>query len=84
MIRHVAGFAEIVDDVPAALGFYRDLLGLEVKFQDGDDYAILLVPGVLHFGIWNRAHAALRSRRDHAQTLAQPGDRQRALAPVPR
>ena len=72
MIRHVAGFAEIVEDVPAALRFYRDVLGLEVKFQDGEDYAILLVPGVLHFGIWNRAHAALSvlGSRDAADKIA--------------
>ncbi len=71
MIRHVAGFAEIVEDVPAALRFYRDMLGLEVKSQDGEDYAILLVPGVLHFGIWNRGHAALAvlGSRDAAEQI---------------
>jgi catechol 2,3-dioxygenase-like lactoylglutathione lyase family enzyme len=58
MIRHFAGVAEIVEDVPAAVAFYRDALGVEVKQQLGDDYAVLAVPGVLHFGIWNRAHAA--------------------------
>ena len=58
MIRHVAGLAEIVEDVNEALTFYRDTLGLEVKEQDGDDYAVLVVPGVLHFGVWSRAHAA--------------------------
>ena len=59
MIRHFAGVAEIVDDVNAALVFYRDTLGLEVKQQMGDDYAVVAVPGILHFGIWNRGHAAL-------------------------
>jgi len=58
MIRHFAGLAEIVDDVPSALAFYRDTLGLAVKQQMGDDYAVVAVPGVLHFGIWSRAHAA--------------------------
>lgn len=58
MIRHLAGVAEIVENVPAALAFYRDTLGLEVKQQLGDDYAVVQVPGVLHFGIWSRAHAA--------------------------
>jgi catechol 2,3-dioxygenase-like lactoylglutathione lyase family enzyme len=58
MLRHVAGVAEIVEDVNKALEFYRDLLGVEVEKQDGDDYAMVTVPGVLHFGIWNRAHAA--------------------------
>ena len=59
MIRHFAGVAEIVEDVNAALAFYRDTLGFEVKQQMGDDYAVVAVPGILHFGIWNRAHAAL-------------------------
>jgi catechol 2,3-dioxygenase-like lactoylglutathione lyase family enzyme len=58
MIRHLAGLADIVEDVNEALKFYRDTLGLEVKEQDGDDYAVLIVPGVLHFGVWSRAHAA--------------------------
>ena len=58
MLRHMAGIAEIVEDVNEALKFYRDTLGLEVKDQKGDDYAVVTVPGVLHFGIWNRAHAA--------------------------
>ena len=72
MIRHVAGMAEIVEDVPAALRFYRDVLGLEVKDQVADDYAILVVPGVLHFGVWNRGHAALSTfgSRDAAEKIA--------------
>ena len=70
MIRHLAGVAEIVDDVNAALAFYRDTLGFEVKQQMGDDYAVVVVPGVLHFGIWNRG--TLRSRpsaRDAADRI---------------
>lgn len=57
MIRHVAGIAEIVDDVDTAVGFYRDVLGLTVK-QEAADYAVVEIPGVLHFGIWLRSHAA--------------------------
>jgi len=68
MIRHFAGVAEIVDDVNATLAFYRDTLGLEVKQQMGDDYAVVVVPGVLHFGIWNRGHAALSG-----QSSSTPG-----------
>jgi len=30
MVRHVAGVAEVVDDIEAAVRFYRDDLGLEV------------------------------------------------------
>lgn len=56
MIRHVSGIAEIVEDLPAAIGFYR-ALGVTVNEQ-GPDYAIAEIPGVLHFGIWNRPHAA--------------------------
>ncbi len=56
MIRHVSGIAEIVEDLPAAIEFYRGL-GLTVN-EAGPDYAIAEVPGVLHFGIWNRPHAA--------------------------
>ena len=37
MIRHVAGVAEIVDDVPAAVAFYTEALGLEIKQRMGDD-----------------------------------------------
>lgn len=58
MLRHIAGLAEIVEDVNEALVFYRDVLGLTVEKHDSDDYAMLSVPGVLHFGIWNRGHAA--------------------------
>ena len=56
MIRHVSGIAEIVEDLPAAIEFYRRL-GLTVN-EAGPDYAIAELPGVLHFGIWNRPHAA--------------------------
>jgi catechol 2,3-dioxygenase-like lactoylglutathione lyase family enzyme len=71
MVRHLAGVAEIVEDVPAALAFYRDTLGFEVKQQMGDDYAVVAVPGILHFGIWNRGHAALATfgTRDAADRI---------------
>jgi catechol 2,3-dioxygenase-like lactoylglutathione lyase family enzyme len=71
MVRHLAGVAEIVEDVNAALAFYRDTLGFQVKDQMGDDYAVVVVPGILHFGIWNRAHAALATfgTRDAADRI---------------
>jgi catechol 2,3-dioxygenase-like lactoylglutathione lyase family enzyme len=56
MIRHLAGLAEVVEDVDAAVAFYEGL-GLTVK-QDGPDYAAAELPGVLHFGIWSRGSAA--------------------------
>jgi catechol 2,3-dioxygenase-like lactoylglutathione lyase family enzyme len=56
MIRHVSGIAEIVEDVEAAARFYEGL-GASVS-REGPDYAIAEIPGILHFGIWARAHAA--------------------------
>lgn len=56
MIRHVSGIGEIVTDVEAAVGFYESL-GLTVK-READEYAVVEVPGVLHFGIWSRGAAA--------------------------
>jgi len=35
-----------VDDVEKALGHYRDVLGLEVRFQDGDRWAALALGDV--------------------------------------
>lgn len=57
MIRHLAGLAEIVEDVDAAAAFYESL-GLTVNRDENADYAVAEVPGVLHFGIWARAAAA--------------------------
>ena len=57
MLRHFAGVAEIVEDVEAAIQFYRDTLGLEVEILS-EGYATATVPGLLHFGIWSRAEAA--------------------------
>jgi catechol 2,3-dioxygenase-like lactoylglutathione lyase family enzyme len=58
MIRHVAGIAEIVDDLDAAVRFYREALGLVVEPKEGGGYAEVKLAGVLHFGLWERAHAA--------------------------
>ena len=58
MVRHISSIAEIVDDVDAAVAFYRDVLGLAVQYEAGSDYATAEVPGVLHFGIWSRKAAA--------------------------
>lgn len=56
MIRHVSGVGELVDDVDGTVAFYEGL-GLSVE-RAGPDYAVVHVPGVLHFSIWARAHAA--------------------------
>ena len=58
MIRHVAGIAEIVEDLDAAVRFYRDVLGLAVELKEPGGYAEVKIGGVLHYGIWLRAHAA--------------------------
>ena len=57
MLRHLASIAEVVEDVDAAVHFYRDILGLEVEVHN-EGYADVTVPGTLHFGIWSRAEAA--------------------------
>ena len=57
MLRHFASIAEIVEDTDAAILFYRDTLGLEVE-SISEGYALVRMPGVLHFGIWSRAEAA--------------------------
>jgi catechol 2,3-dioxygenase-like lactoylglutathione lyase family enzyme len=58
MIRHVAGVGEIVDDIEAAVRFYREDLQLEVNHSPGESYATVSVPGIAHFGIWLRSRAA--------------------------
>ena len=57
MIRHVAGIAEIVEDLDQAVAFYRNVLGLEVEARN-DRYAVVSIPGVIHFGLWSRSAAA--------------------------
>ena len=58
MTRHIAGIAEIVEDVSLAVRFYREALGLNVEHEEGAGYALVDVQGTLHFGIWSRASAA--------------------------
>lgn len=60
MIRFVAGVAEVVEDVVVAVAYYRDQLGLEVEEMEGmeDTYAEVKIPGIGHFGIWDRRAAA--------------------------
>jgi catechol 2,3-dioxygenase-like lactoylglutathione lyase family enzyme len=58
MIRHVAGVGEIVEDVAAAVAFYRDVLGLEVEYDGDGAYAEVKVAGIAHYGLWGRRAAA--------------------------
>jgi catechol 2,3-dioxygenase-like lactoylglutathione lyase family enzyme len=68
MIRHVAGIAEVVDDIEAAVRFYRDDLRLEVNHEPGESYATVSVSGIPHFGIWLRSKAAELVFGDASQT----------------
>ena len=66
MIRHLSSIAEVVDDIDAAVGFYRDVLGLPVDHEPGGGYATVTMPGALHFSIWSRASAAEATFGDEA------------------
>ncbi len=72
MIRHVAGVAEVVDDIDAAVRFYREELGLEVSHESGESYATVSVSGIAHFGIWLRSRAAELVFGDSSQTARIP------------
>ena len=41
MIRHISGIAEIVENVDAAVEFYRNTLGLKVEHESGTEYATI-------------------------------------------
>jgi len=56
-INFVAGFAPIVRDSEAAVGFYRDALGLPLEGEDGY-YATEKLDGVKHLGLWPLEQAA--------------------------
>ena len=58
MVRHLAGIAEVVEDVDATVAYYRDVLGLSVEHDEGSTYGVVQVAGVLHFGVWARRAAA--------------------------
>ena len=72
MIRHVSSIAEIVDDMDAAVGFYRDVLGLPVKYEAGAEYAEVEIGGVLHFALWRRSAAAETTFGDAGQADRVP------------
>ncbi len=64
MIRHLSAIAEVVDDVDAAVDFYRDMLGLTVEHQPGGGYTTVEISGALHFSIWSRSAAAVATFGD--------------------
>lgn len=72
MIRHIASIAEIVEDVDAAVRFYRDVMGLDVEHEEAAGYAAVSIPGVLHFGIWSRRSAAESTLGDPAAAAQIP------------
>lgn len=61
MIRHISSIAEIIDNMEKTVRFYRDILKLKVEYEPDSSYAIVNIPGILHFGIWSRAEAAIIS-----------------------
>jgi catechol 2,3-dioxygenase-like lactoylglutathione lyase family enzyme len=67
MIRHISSMADIVDDLPGAVRHYRDVLGMPVEDFLDRGYAIVKVPGVLHFGLWTRKAAAKHTFGDAAR-----------------
>ena len=58
MIRHVASVAQLVDDVDTAASFYRDVLGIPLKWEEGAGYVDVELAGILHIAIWSRRSAA--------------------------
>jgi len=58
MIRHVSGVGEVVEDVAAAMAFYRDVLGLEVEGDANEGYGTVKIAGIAHYGLWGRKQAA--------------------------
>lgn len=72
MIRFVAGLAEIVEDLEAAIDYYRERLGLEVDRTEGLGYAEVRIGGINHFGIWERSDAAEATLGDRARASEIP------------
>ena len=72
MIRFVAGLAEVVDDLEAAITYYRDQLGLTVEPMEGLGYAEVKVAGISHFGIWQRSAAAQATLGDAERAAEIP------------
>ena len=66
VIRHLSSIAEVVDDIDAAVDFYRRVLGLPVDHEPGGGYATVTMPGALHFSIWSRRAAAEATFGDEA------------------
>ena len=64
------GLGEVVEDVAAAVAFYRDVLQLEVEHEEGNDYATINVPGILHWGLWDRRAAAESTLGDRDKQIA--------------
>jgi catechol 2,3-dioxygenase-like lactoylglutathione lyase family enzyme len=57
-ILFVAGFAPIVSDPTAGVGFYRDTLGLPLETVSGNYVAVDGFGGTRHLGVWPIADAA--------------------------
>ena len=72
MIRHIASIGEVVEDIGAAVDFYRDVLGLAGQYEAGSKYAGIKMPGTLHYAIWDRAVAAEATFGDSAAAPEVP------------
>ena len=72
MIRHLAGIAEVVEDMEGAVEFYRDVLGLDVEYEAGSGYGLVKMPGILHFGLWSRTAAAVATFGDSSAVNRVP------------
>ncbi len=72
MIKHVAGIAEIVEDLDWAVAFYRDKLGLSIEGDPDDGYVSVIIEGVLHFGLWSRSAAARTVFGESGRSLEIP------------
>ncbi len=71
MARHLASVAEIVEDFEAAVRFYEQELGFPVN-RHGEGYAVVEMPGILHFGVWSRGMAAEATFGDAAAAERVP------------
>ena len=71
--RHLASIAEIVEaaDFEATVRFYEAELGFPVE-RVTNEYAVVEMPGTLHFGVWARPMAAEATFGDRAATDRVP------------
>lgn len=57
-VNFVAGFPPIVKSLDSGRDFYEHRLGLSVRSEDSEDYSVVDIPGLTHFGLWTLSDAA--------------------------